>query len=122
MIESSLKKQAFIGLIIALVGLALSVVSYAYMVQAVELMAVFGYSNDLLPPCVVGITLGSVAVLTIVGATIFVVKAVEKYVEQRKNGARSKVCIALIIASFVVIASVLMLTFSSVFGCIGLLG
>ncbi|MBO5224617.1 MAG: hypothetical protein J6C23_08925 [Clostridia bacterium] len=107
---------------VSVVALALSVISYACMMEALGITSALGYNDRVIPHCVGGITCGGVAIACEIVGVIMFVKAILLCDTERKNGEKSVLSIVLFVVSALIILSVLTIAFSSMLGSIGFLG
>ncbi len=115
-------KITLISIASAVVGFVFSLVAYVCMVEAIKITSVVGYNESIIPYCVVSIVVSSLSFVVLMFAVIVIVKALDRYLEYKKNGTKYRLCVLLIVLCFVVILSALLFSFSAMFGSVGLIG
>ena len=114
------KKVLILEFVFLAVCLALAITSYAFMLEVVELVSIFGHDERMLPYCVWGIVFGALSFGTLVFSIIYTIKILDRRAERKGKKGSFLLFLAFLLAIFGCL-NAFIFAFSGTFGCVSFL-
>ena len=115
-----IKKVLILESVFLAACLALAITSYAFMLEVVEIVGVFGHDERMLPYCVCGIIFGSLSFGSLVFSIIYAIKILDRRAERKGKKGSFLLLLAFLLAIFGCL-NAFVLAFSGTFGCVSFL-